>query len=253
MDDEVYLEGIQGQMHNILNGLEDQDKTTDDNISAATIDIPGVGVRYKSTVIAELNENEKLSLDRLKRVRAPSKGKDTENSAADKEMASLFDDWAIKSSKESCGYSIGHIVRIRKKGKKRGYVEYTRPITTEDSQNNAGVEVIYQKYERVNDGFSFKLGALYQISPKNLLCKVDVIVEDDLYIVDANEQDKCATKVSKRHRSRPTDNQPGVQGSADESGRQNERQVDDTVQYTDFSSRGRVRHRTFNISEFINL
>ena len=32
--------------------------------------IPGVGVRYKSTVIAEVNENEELSLDRLNRVRA---------------------------------------------------------------------------------------------------------------------------------------------------------------------------------------
>eukprot|EP00112_Aurelia_sp_Birch-Aquarium-sp1_P019012 Seg4620.1 transcript_id=Seg4620.1/GoldUCD/mRNA.D3Y31 product="hypothetical protein" protein_id=Seg4620.1/GoldUCD/D3Y31 len=253
MEDDVYVEGMQGQMHTILNGLEEQNNTSDENISA-TMKIPGVGVRYKSTVIAELNENEKLSLDRLKRVRAPvRKGKGTATNEVDEELACLFDDWAIKSSKESCGYVIGHIVRIRRKGKKRGYVEYTRPISTEESQETVGVEIIYQKYESVRDIFSFKLGALFKISPKNLLSKVNVMVEGDLYIIDANEQDKCATKVLKRQRFRPTEGQLGVTRSADESERQNARQLTDAVQYTDFSSRGRVRHRTFNMSQFINL
>ncbi len=222
-------------MHTILNRLEEV-KTTDNNFSA-TIEIPGVGVRYKSTVIAELNQNEKLSLDRLNRVRAPvSKDKGAEKSVTDHEMASLFDDWAIKSSKESCGYEVGHIVRIRKKGKKRGYIEYSRPISADDCQNNVGVEVIYQKYECLHDRFSFKLGALYKISPKNLLCRVDVMIEDDVYVIDANEQDKCAMKVSKRPQSRPTDSDEGVQGSAGEVGRQNEREVDnDIVQFTETS------------------
>ena len=76
------------------------------------------------------------------------------------------------------------------------------------------------KYESVCDSFSFKLGALFKTSPNNFLCKVDVMVEDGLYIIGANEQDKCATKALRFQQSRPTEGQlVAVQGSASRSSR----------------------------------
>ena len=63
-----------------------------------TLLVPGVGRRYKSTIIAELRNNPELSTDRLRRVRGAGTSSEIDNDstqADNSDSVGLFDDCAF--------------------------------------------------------------------------------------------------------------------------------------------------------------
>ena len=60
--------------------------------------VPGIGRRYKSTIIAELRNNPELSTDRLRRVRGAGTSSEIDNDstqADNSDSVGLFDDCAF--------------------------------------------------------------------------------------------------------------------------------------------------------------
>lgn len=231
-------EGIQSNKQRVLDDLERTD--VPEKTICPTVAVPNVGIRYKSTVINELNVNKKLSLDRLIRVRPSTTCSKTVNeSRPDARNVALFEDWAIRNSKEENGYLLGHIVRIRKKGKKRGFIDYTRPYELNDS--DSGIEVIYQKYEAFGD--AYKLGELRTISPKSLLRKVEMCIENGAFYIDECETDNIVLILAKNQEKSKKPSVPGEKLTNSQN----------KQSFQDRSSRGRVRNRTFNLTDFIPL
>ena len=104
-----------------------QDTSVDESSAISpVVDIPGVGKRYKSTVINEMNTSVSLSKDRLLRVRfRPENIPTTLNTDDNANSLCLFDDCAFTSDNAE-GFTIGSVQRIVKK-MKRGRVEYVKP------------------------------------------------------------------------------------------------------------------------------
>ena len=231
-------EGIQSNIHRVLDDLERTD--VPEKTICPTVAVPNIGIRYKSTVINELNVGRKLSLDRLTRVRASTTCNKTVNEPRpDKRNVALFEDWAIRNSKEETGYVLGHIVRIRKKGKTKGFIDYTRPYELNDS--DSGIEVIYQKYEAFDD--AYQLGELHTISPKGLLCKVEMCIENGAFYIDECETDNIVLMLAKNEKKSKKPSAP----------REKITNPQNKQSFQDKSSRGRVRNRTFNLTDFIPL
>ena len=97
-----------------------------------TLSVPNFGNQYKSHLVALLNQNPKLSHDRLTRVRQKQ---DTEeknrltSGPSDKKSISLFDEYAFIAENT---VRFGKLLRMRKKGKARGYIEYKYPVSFAD-------------------------------------------------------------------------------------------------------------------------
>jgi len=89
---------------------------------SATLLIPGVGRRYKSTIIAELRNNPELSTDRLRRVRGADTSSESEktgdnNSTDSGDSVALFDDGAFYDPTCDGKFILGRVQRMHKKGK----------------------------------------------------------------------------------------------------------------------------------------
>lgn len=71
---------------------------------------------YKSTLVAQLNEDPNLSHDRLARVRQRQEYQTVDERApTNTSVVSLFDDYAVLDRSKS-GYLVGNLVRLSHKG-----------------------------------------------------------------------------------------------------------------------------------------
>ena len=62
------------------------------------------------------------------------RGPESNESSKETDTLDSLNIGAIKSSEGTDGYVLGHVVRMRKKGAKRGYVEYYRPFDIDGSE-----------------------------------------------------------------------------------------------------------------------
>ena len=81
-----------------------------------TVDVTGYGAQYKSTIVRLLNENPKLSNDRLVRVRQNATHASGTEIHAGRHHVSLFEDYAYASNGV---VKVGKAHRMRKKFQKR--------------------------------------------------------------------------------------------------------------------------------------
>ena len=142
----------------------------------ATLLVPGVGRRYKSTVIAELRNNPELSTDRLRRVRGAGTSMESEKagdsgSTDSNESVGLFDDCVFYDPTCTGKFILGRVQRMRKKGTK-GFIEYVRPVDI--SNKPANVEVIASKYCRTSEDshLYYHQETVVAMPLTSLICKV---------------------------------------------------------------------------------
>ena len=88
-----------------------------------TINVPGHGRQYKSTLVRLFNENPKLSNDRLTRVRQK---KDQQGKSPLGATICLFEDFACELSDDDV--TLVRVMRMRKKNPTGSYTEYRQPI-----------------------------------------------------------------------------------------------------------------------------
>ena len=101
-----------------------------------TIDVPGVGSMYKSTLVTMLNaEGGKISKDRLVRVRGSRNTDDADISVDDTSM-SLFDDIVFRTSGRLV---LGRVQRLVSHSSSR--LEYSRPVELPCPRNDLVVTV----------------------------------------------------------------------------------------------------------------
>lgn len=183
-----------GDIRLIVNPLLDSFHTEKDaERRSATLLVPGVDRRYKSTIIAELRNNPDLSTDRSKRVRGAgtsSENDKTADSTDSSDSVGLFDDCAFYDPSCAGNFTLGRLQRMRKKGK-RGFIEYVRPV---DLRNKpAEVEFIVSKYCRTSEEDSclyIHQETVVAIPLTSLICKVYLeINQDDEY--ELSEKDAC--------------------------------------------------------------
>lgn len=95
----------------IVNDNSDPEK------NKATMTVPGVGVRYKSTVIAKLRNNPNLSLDCLRRIRDACAASRQSNSTMESstDVLCLFDDCALHFPAQQNHFVLGQVQRMKKK------------------------------------------------------------------------------------------------------------------------------------------
>lgn len=186
-----------GDIHQIVNPfLESFNTNKEAEKRSATLLIPGVGRRYKSTIIEELRNNPELSTDRLRRVRGAGTSSESErpgvNDSKDSgDSVALFDDCAFYDPTCAGKFILGRVQQMRKKGK-NGIIEYVRPVDL--GNKPADVEVIVSKYCRTsadNRGLYNHQQTVVLMPLTSLLCKVGLEInqEDDIY--ELSEKDIC--------------------------------------------------------------
>ena len=119
---------------------------------SATLLVPGIGRRYKSTIIAELRNNPNLSTDLLRRVQGAGTSSESEktgdtDSTDSGDSAGVFDNCMFYDPTCTGKFILGRVQRIHKKGKK-GFIEYVRCINL--GNQPVDVEVIVSKYCRTS-------------------------------------------------------------------------------------------------------
>ena len=107
-----------------------------------TVDVPGYGAQYKSTIVRLLNGNPKLSNDRLVRVRQNATQASGTEIHAGRHYVSLFEDYAYVSNGV---VKVGKAQKMRKKFQK-GHTEYRNPVDIRDKEN-VSVSVILKPYQ----------------------------------------------------------------------------------------------------------
>ena len=161
--------------------------------------VPGVGRRYKSTVIAELRNNPELSTDRLRRVRGAGTSMESEKagdsgSTDSNDSVGLFDDCVFYDPTCTGKFILGRVQRMRKKGTK-GFIEYVCPVDI--SNKPANVEVIASKYCRTSEDshLYYHQETVVTMPLTSLICKVHIEInqeeerEDDFHALF--EKDTC--------------------------------------------------------------
>ena len=98
----------------------------------------GKGTVYKSTLVSMLNDNKTVSKDRLTRVRHTSIEQGCSRLDSGEERFHMFDDVAIIDFKTKQAI-MSRIVRMRKKGKKKGTFEIKGFVTRNEVE-----EIIFQ-------------------------------------------------------------------------------------------------------------
>lgn len=172
---------ISEDIRHIVNPLLDQEGEASKN--RPTIHVPGVGKRYKSTVVSELRNNPQLSTDRLKRVRsaaaAAAQDQPNDDDQTTGHSLCLFDDCALYDPDVSGRrFVLGRVQRMRKKGKSRGYVEYVRPVDLANKPSD--VELFVSKYLPVPDADNMysHSDSITEMSLQSVICKVRMNLED---------------------------------------------------------------------------
>ena len=98
---------------NLLNADVNAEGVSKSPISSC-VTVPGRNQTiYKSTLVAQLNQDPSLSHDRLTRVRQRQEYQTIEETVpTNASMVSLFDDYAVLDRSKS-GYLVGNLVRLK--------------------------------------------------------------------------------------------------------------------------------------------
>ena len=136
--------------------VEDIENTESDNANPlqethkADIFVPQINqYRFKSSVVRQLSNHEKVSSDRLLRIRQSSTNQ-TSNSnnvrdLSDRQIFGLFDNVAVESIDTVPQlYQVGQIVRMRRYIGNRK-VEYIKPVK-KDTDDNRNVQLLLKMY-----------------------------------------------------------------------------------------------------------
>lgn len=149
-----------------------------------TVQVPGHGLMYKSTLTSLLNENPTLSHDRLVCVR--QRATQGAQQAPPATSISLYDDYAVYE-KDTSQFIVGKLQRMRKKGN-RGYIEYRQPLRFDDTELK-NIETIFQVYSTLQDEqFKYTLdetSALHICKASDVLCCLDLTYcsDDNLFTI----------------------------------------------------------------------
>ena len=207
LDDNI---GTNGDVRHIVNPLLDQlncdeNQTTNTRKTKPTILVPGVGERYKSTVVAELRNNPSLSTDRLRRVRNASVNAKDACGISESQLnsVSLFDDCAFIERKNSGDtFVLGRVQRMRKKGK-RGFVEYIKPVSLDDRPKD--VEVIFSKYKLAQERYFDHTEEMDKKPLSSVICKVSLSLNcaKDMYELCKDDDETIQNFVRSLQRARP--------------------------------------------------
>ena len=134
---------------------------------------------YKSTLVAQLNQDPNLSHDRLTRLRQRQEYQVVEETVpANASMVSLFDDYAVVDRRKS-RYLVGNLVRLTHKGT-RGSQDYKRPVSYNDDRGK-DITAFLQIYPRLDvPGFKFGLQSTLQSVPfRDIMCHVNLRATED--------------------------------------------------------------------------
>ena len=129
------------------------------------------------------------------------RGPESNESSKETDTLDSLNIGAIKSSEGTDGYVLGHVVRMRKKGAKRGYVEYYRPFDIDGSEGNE-VEIWFTKYDHTDDAYT--LSVLRKVFIKSLLCSVEMTLENSKHYLDASQRDKVLLKLLQKRTTQTT-------------------------------------------------
>ena len=167
---------------------------------------------YKSTLVAQLNQDPNLSHDRLARVRQRQEYQTVEERApTNTSMVSLFDDYAVLDRSKS-GYLVGNLVRLSHKGT-RGSQDYKRPVSYSDDRGK-DITAYLQIYPKLDvPGLKFSLQSTLQIVPfSDVMCHVNLrATENEIDSLELSADEHSALLVavgrllssSRRTRRRP--------------------------------------------------
>ena len=131
----------------VLNDEEDiGDEGTNKSKASPTITLPGGKEMYKATLVSLLNDDPKLSADRLKRVRQRNEynrvSSNEEVVPASDESVCLFSDYVIVDNNDET-FFLGRVERMRRQGKRK--IEYKLPEPF-DSPNKNEISVLFSIY-----------------------------------------------------------------------------------------------------------
>lgn len=181
--------------------LEEIINNNEPNIQSVAVQsqiaVPGVGLRYKSTVISEINSSPHTAWHRLQRVR--QRNFSTMNQTdVNENCVSLLDDCAYRVNN---GFKILRVCRLRKKGRSRGYIEYQMPVSFESADKN-DIEVVGNLYEgRCSE---MQKGALITITFKQVMTVVRLEFDPVKATYKLNSDDKAKINFALAPRSRGT-------------------------------------------------
>ena len=134
---------------------------------------------YKSTLVAQLNQDPSLSHDRLTRVRQRQEYQVVEETVpASASMVSLFEDYALLDRRKS-GYLVGNVVRLTHKGA-RGSQDYKRPVSYNDDRGK-DITAFLQIYPKLDvPGLKFGLQSTLKSVPfRDIMCHVNLRATED--------------------------------------------------------------------------
>lgn len=163
--------------------------------------MPGVGEMYKSTLVAQLNQNPSVSADRLKRVRTTNtkaRQSDVLEEECSVNTVELHDDCAllIKDKGKLCTFQVCRIQRMRKKGARSSYIKYKRPIPLQDIPNQATVELIVNMYSKFEDNYVYSDNSSKVFPLTCVLMPVTMsILETGKYTLSAQDKENINTLI----------------------------------------------------------
>lgn len=222
------LERVSEVLNEALNDQDDEESQSEPELPEAssaekqkreivqpTINVPGHGVQYKSTLVRLLNENPKLPVERLRRVQHRKKQTSTHTGDSEQHLC-LFEDYAVY---ESGAIKLVRIARMRRKCD-RTFTDYKRPVPMNDpviqdllvtvnvylaSPEGEGKYTLNNSECREMKGKDIKCPINLEYSPLSGYYEANTEELQDLArsIEVENEQKKTDKESSKQKRKRP--------------------------------------------------
>ena len=164
---------------------------------------------YKSTLVAQLNQDPSLSHDWSTRVL--QRQEHQTGAPTNASMVSLFDDYAVLDRSKS-GYLVGNLVRLSHKGT-RGSQDYKRPVSYSDDRGK-DITAYLQIHPKLDvPELKFSLQSTLQSVPfSDIMCHVNLTAtENEIHSLELSADEHSALLVavgrllssSRRSRRRP--------------------------------------------------
>ncbi|XP_066932924.1 uncharacterized protein [Clytia hemisphaerica] len=153
---------------------------------------------YKATLVQLMNDDPKLSHDRLQRVRQRNEYKTGTSTSAggidERRSVALYNDYAFVDRIQS-SYIIGRVERILfRDGKKK--VDYTRPEPFDSVvKNNLSLTVSF--YEKCGKGWLQNKSTLRTVPFKDAFSEVDLVLEDDCLVLEKDAENVLVENLHK--------------------------------------------------------
>ena len=161
------------------------------------VTIPGKNKQiYKSTLIASLNEDSKLSADRLTRVRQRNEYGHQRDIGNKAEMSGvcLYDDYAYWDNENAC-YKLGRVQRMIHAGV-HGKQDYRLPVPF-DSDKRGQISVFMMVFELCESCYSLN-GKVEVIAFSNIMSPVNLIFNMGMYQLPHEETTALDEESEKR-------------------------------------------------------